>query len=43
MYKLLLSVQQREQVTALHVTHNREDADELADVILRIEDGKVMA
>lgn len=43
MYKLLLSVQQREQVTALHVTHNREDADELADVILRIEDGKVTA
>jgi len=43
MYKLLLSVQQHERVTALHVTHNREDADELADVILRIEDGKVIA
>jgi len=30
-------------VTALHVTHNREDADELADLLLRIEDGKVIA
>jgi len=43
MYKLLLSVQDHERVTALHVTHNREDADELADLLLRIEDGKVIA
>jgi len=43
MYKLLLSVQQHERVTALHVTHSREDAERLADVILRIENGKVVA
>lgn len=43
MYKLLLSVQDHEHVTALHVTHSREDAERLADVILRIEDGKVIA
>jgi len=43
MYKLLLSVQEHERVTALHVTHNREDADELADLLLRIENGKVTA
>lgn len=43
MYKLLLSVQEHERVTALHVTHSREDAERLADVILRIEDGKVTA
>ena len=42
MYQLLLSVQQHERVTALHVTHNREDVDQLADVLLRIEDGKVI-
>ena len=42
MYKLLLSVQAYERVTAVHVTHNREDADELADVLLRIEGGKVI-
>jgi ABC-type sugar transport system ATPase subunit len=43
MYKLLLAVQEHERVTALHVTHNREDADRLANVILRIEDGKVIS
>jgi ABC-type sugar transport system ATPase subunit len=43
MYRLLLAVQQHEQVTALHVTHNREDADRLADIILRLENGKVVA
>ena len=43
MYKLLLSVQQNEQVTALHVTHSREDAEQLADVILQIENGQVIA
>jgi len=43
MYKLLLSVQQHERVTVLHVTHNREDADQLADVILHLENGQVIA
>jgi len=41
MVKLLLSVQAHERMTALHVTHNREDADKLADVLLQLEDGKV--
>jgi molybdate/tungstate transport system ATP-binding protein len=43
MYMLLLSVQQHERVTALHVTHSREDAERLADVVLRVENGKVIA
>jgi molybdate/tungstate transport system ATP-binding protein len=42
MYQLLLSAQQHEHVTALHVTHNREDADRLADLIFRIQDGAVI-
>jgi molybdate/tungstate transport system ATP-binding protein len=41
MYALLESIQAREPVTALHVTHNHEDAERLADVIFRIRDGKV--
>lgn len=41
MYTLLRSVQQHEPVTALHVTHSREDAERLATVILHIENGVV--
>jgi ABC-type sugar transport system ATPase subunit len=41
MYELLVSVQEKSNVTVLHVTHNRADADRLADVILRLENGKV--
>ena len=41
MCELLLSVRKHEQMTALHVTHSREDAERLATVILRIENGKV--
>lgn len=43
MYALLQSVRARTGVTALHVTHNREDAERLADIILRLENGKVVA
>jgi ABC-type sulfate/molybdate transport systems ATPase subunit len=28
-------------VTVLHVTHNRSEAERLADVLFRLEDGKV--
>jgi molybdate/tungstate transport system ATP-binding protein len=43
MYALLQLIRSHEGVTALHVTHNREDAERLADVIFRIADGKVTA
>lgn len=42
MYRLLTSVRARAGVTVLHVTHNREDAEHLADLRLRLEDGKVI-
>jgi molybdate/tungstate transport system ATP-binding protein len=42
MYDLLKSVQMHHQVTTLYVTHNQEDAKRLADVVLRMADGKVI-
>jgi molybdate/tungstate transport system ATP-binding protein len=42
MYTLLRSVQKHESVTVLHVTHSREDAERLADVLLRLEGGRVV-
>jgi ABC-type sulfate/molybdate transport systems ATPase subunit len=42
MYRLLKSVREHAGVTVLHVTHNREDAAQLGDVRLRIEEGKVV-
>lgn len=41
MYKLLAEVQANTGVTILHVTHNREEAEQLADRILVLQDGKV--
>lgn len=41
MMALLKQVQQQVGVTALHVTHNRSEADELADVRLDIADRKL--
>lgn len=41
MYDLLKRVQQHERVTALHITHSREEATALGDVVLRLEDGVV--
>src|SRR5690606_33756157 len=41
MYDLLQRAQRHEHVTALHVTHNQEDADRLADTLLRLDDGVV--
>lgn len=41
MYTLLKTVHQHEGVTALHVTHNQDEADRLADRVFRVEDGVV--
>lgn len=43
MHTLLLSLRSHEHVTALHVTHNQADADRLATVLLRFEDGRLIA
>lgn len=39
---LLKQVQQKTGVTILHVTHNRQDADALADRVLVLEEGRVI-
>ncbi|MHC4995029.1 MAG: ABC transporter ATP-binding protein [Planctomycetota bacterium] len=41
MYSLLRSIQERTGVTVLHITHNPSEAVELADTVLRMEDGVV--
>ncbi|MFV0443201.1 MAG: ABC transporter ATP-binding protein [Planctomycetaceae bacterium] len=41
MCQLLRTVQQQTGVTALHVTHNLDEAELLADCLLRIEAGQV--
>ena len=41
MMALLKSTQRRHTLTVLHVTHHRREAETLADVILRIENGRV--
>ena len=42
MYQLIDHVRAETTVTALHVTHNREEAARLGDVRLRLEDGAIM-
>ena len=42
MYKLLGQVQQSTGVTILHVTHNLDEAEQLADRILVLRDGKMV-
>ncbi len=42
MIELLKRIQRDTGVTALHVTHNRSEAERLADVWLRLVDGKVV-
>jgi ABC-type Fe3+/spermidine/putrescine transport system ATPase subunit len=42
MIELLKRVQKEAGVTALHVTHNRLEAERLADERLQIVDGKVI-
>ena len=41
MYDLLRRVQHETGVTALHVTHNPEEARVLADVVFTLRDGKI--
>ena len=41
MHAVLRSVREKTGVTTLHVTHLREDARALADVVLELRDGKV--
>lgn len=39
--RLLGSVHEQTGITVLHVTHNATDADRLADMVLRLENGQV--
>ena len=41
MYELLRHIRRETGVTTLHVTHSLDEARHLADVIYRIEDGRV--
>ena len=41
MIELLKGLPQREDVTVLHVTHSRHEADQLGDLIFRLQDGRV--
>lgn len=41
MHELLLSVRRQTRLTALHVTHNRSDAERLADRLFELRDGEV--
>ena len=41
MYELLAKVQQTTGVTTLHVTHNLREAEQLADFVLLLRNGKV--
>jgi ABC-type molybdate transport system ATPase subunit len=41
MYELLEQVQESTNVTILHVTHNRDEAERLADRIFLLRNGKV--
>lgn len=40
---ILRSIRDRRQVTILHITHNRAEAESLAELRLRIRDGAVVA
>ena len=41
MYSLLGRVREQTAVTTLHVTHSREEAEQLADCVFRLEDGRL--
>jgi molybdate/tungstate transport system ATP-binding protein len=41
MYSVLANVQQSTGVTILHVTHNQDEAEQLADTVFLLRDGKV--
>lgn len=40
--QLLKRVQREHKLTALHITHSRQEALQLADVVFRLEDGQLM-
>lgn len=42
MYEVLKRIRVHFEVTALHVTHSREEARELADLVVRITDGEIV-
>ena len=42
MMALLKRVQQEHAITVLHVTHSSREAEQLADCVLRMEDGSIM-
>lgn len=39
---LLKSTQRQNRVTALHITHSQREADQLADVLLRMQEGRIL-
>lgn len=41
MCELLIEIRRRTGVTTLHVTHNRDEAEQLADPLFRLADGRV--
>ena len=41
MYAVLKRIHESHAVTALHVTHSQTEADELADLVLRLDRGKI--
>jgi ABC-type sugar transport system ATPase subunit len=41
--RLLESVRRSRQATVIHVTHSRREAERLADVVLELDDGRVLA
>src|SRR5262249_12793768 len=43
MLTLLQKVKQAPDVTVLHVTHHRQEAQQLGDVRLRLEEGRIVA
>ena len=41
MIELLKGLPQRENVTVLHITHSRHEAEQLGDLIFRLQDGRI--
>ena len=39
--ELLLRLRDSREVTVLHVTHNRSEADRLGEIVFRLENGEV--
>ena len=41
MVELLKGLPKRAEVTVLHITHSRAEAEQLGDLIFRLQDGRV--